>query len=167
LRIPEGLTYGPIGKDELDRWVVEGRVTAECQVREEGQSAWLGAAAIYPVLSPAAVLLAADARPAARNASPSPVPQAVGRRVLEPHRGAVILALGILSWVSCPVFGLIAWIMGNADLNRMRAGRMEMDGFTLTQAGRLLGLIHVLLIIVAFGVVVPVLFLFWASVRMM
>lgn len=64
------------------------------------------------------------------------------RRDCEPHRGAMILTFGILALVLCgPIFGPLAWIMGNNDLAEIRAGRMDRDGEGLTQAGRICGII--------------------------
>jgi len=53
---------------------------------------------------------------------------------LAPHRGSVILVLGI-----------IAWVMGNGDLREMDAGRMDPSGRGLTDAGRILGMTNVIL----------------------
>jgi len=62
----------------------------------------------------------------------------------KPHRGVLILVMGILSFVlSCFVFGIIAWVLGNGDLKEMDAGRMDPSGRGLTQAGRILGIINV------------------------
>ena len=58
-----------------------------------------------------------------------------------PHRGSVILTLGILGLVVCPLLGIAAWQMGNEDLRHMRYGRMEPSGRDLTSAGRVLGLV--------------------------
>jgi hypothetical protein len=67
---------------------------------------------------------------------------------VEPHRGAVVLVLGILSLVACAPLGLPAWIMGKNDLNAMRSGRMDRSGENMTQVGYVLGIIGTLLIIV-------------------
>lgn len=70
------------------------------------------------------------------------------RRDLAPHRGAVILTLGILSIVlSCLgiIFGPIAWAMGSTDLSEIRAGRMDPDGEGITNAGRICGIIGTIL----------------------
>lgn len=70
-----------------------------------------------------------------------------------PHRGSVILVLGILSWFVCPmILGITAWIMGNADLKEMDAGRMDATGRGLTDAGRILGLVNVVVSGLAFVV---------------
>lgn len=64
------------------------------------------------------------------------------RREHLPHRGTAILTLGILSLVICwPILGPIAWIMGNADLKEIRAGRMDPEGEGYTNAGRICGIV--------------------------
>ena len=64
---------------------------------------------------------------------------------LAPHRGGVILALGILGLVCCFICGIIAWVMGNNDLREMAAGRMDRSGQGMTQAGKICGMISVIL----------------------
>ena len=75
-------------------------------------------------------------------------PQAQGQRLLKPHRGGVVLALGILGLVVCFICGIIAWVMGNNDLKEMAAGTMDMSGQGLTQAGRICGMVSVIIPIV-------------------
>ena len=67
-----------------------------------------------------------------------------------PHRGGLILALGILGIVCCFICGIIAWVMGNGDLRQMDAGRMDPSGRGLTQAGKICGMVSVILQIVGF-----------------
>jgi len=137
MRTPEGQTYGPISKAELDAWVSEGRVTAECLLASETNPDWIHADTVYSVLQiPAAPSVAVTHRPVAR--------------YISPHRGGLILALGIISWaVGCPIFGICAWVMGNTDLREMRAGRMDTSGIGLTQAGQVIGMIHAIICIFA------------------
>ena len=78
------------------------------------------------------------------------------RRDLVPHRGGVILALGILSIVAsvlCSVFcslvgplvaaglGLPAVLLGHADLRQITSGSMDPDGEGQTRIGMILGYI--------------------------
>ena len=64
----------------------------------------------------------------------------------EPHRGTMIMILGILSLVMMPiVLGPIAWIMGNNDLKLIRAGRMDPEGESSTNTGRICGMIGTIL----------------------
>jgi hypothetical protein len=75
------------------------------------------------------------------------------RRYLAAHRGGMILAFGILALLPTGglgiIFGPLAWIMGNADLKEMRAGRMDPSGESQTNTGRILGMIATILQIVA------------------
>ncbi len=73
-------------------------------------------------------------------------PRRRSRGDFQPHRGGLILTLGILSLVCCGVFtGIPAWIMGNNDLAEIRAGRMDREGEGTTNAGRICGMIGTIL----------------------
>ena len=141
MRAPEGQTYGPVSKKDLDGWISEGRVTADCELHCEGTGLWQGAAEVYPVLRP---------QPQSATRSQSESATATRRyRHIEPHRGILILVLGILSWISCPIFGIVAWVLGNNDLREIRAGRMDPSGRGLTQAGQILGMVLVIILMCA------------------
>jgi hypothetical protein len=74
-----------------------------------------------------------------------------------PHRGMLILIFGILGLVVCNVFAPIAWIMGNGDLKEIRAGRMDPEGESLTNVGRILGIVGTILTVLSLcGVLVIV-----------
>ena len=76
----------------------------------------------------------------------------------EPHRGGLILALGLVGLlVTCPLLSVLAWILGNQDLRKMREGRMDSSGMGLTEAGRIIGMLLTLLWILVFAVAVFVL----------
>ena len=61
---------------------------------------------------------------------------------MKPHRGQLIMILGILSFVVCgPVLGPMAWIMGNNDLKEMQAGTMDPN----TKVGKICGMIATIL----------------------
>jgi hypothetical protein len=66
---------------------------------------------------------------------------------MKPHRGTLILVFGILGITVCGIFGPIAWIMGNADINEIRAGTMDPSGEQLTNIGRILGIVGTVLIV--------------------
>ncbi len=75
---------------------------------------------------------------------------------MKPHRGTLILVLGILGILLCQPVGIAAWVMGNADLKQIAAGTMDPEGKSLTQVGKILGIIAVVLMII--GLVLGVLF---------
>jgi hypothetical protein len=62
-----------------------------------------------------------------------------------PHHGVLILVFGILSWLVCFIFGIVAWIMANNDLRAMQEGRMDPTGEGMTKAGKIVGMISVIL----------------------
>jgi hypothetical protein len=75
------------------------------------------------------------------------------RRDLEPHRGGLVLALGVLSvvllftCVLCPVslvLGLAAWVMGRGDLRKMQTHVMDPAGMASTREGYLCGILGTL-----------------------
>ena len=72
----------------------------------------------------------------------------VPQQPLKPHRGVVVLVLGILGLTVCFICGIIAWVMGNNDLREMAAGTMDPSGRGITQAGKICGMISVILAIV-------------------
>lgn len=165
MQTPEGQTYGPVTRDELDRWILEGRLAADCLLASSGQGPWQGAAEIFPALGRApAPFRPQSAPPAAASPfkgsafqPPSPFADRPGNftpaadyRHLQPHRGGLILVLGILGLaVNCPIFSFMAWAMGSADLREIRAGRMDPTGEGLTRAGHILGMILSILWIVS------------------
>jgi hypothetical protein len=67
---------------------------------------------------------------------------------MKPHRGTLILVLGILGIVLCGPLGIAAWIMGNGDLKEINAGAMDPSGRSNTNAGRICGIIGTILMVV-------------------
>ncbi len=151
LRTPEGPIYGPVAPDVFERWVQEGRVTPDCAI-SAGDHRWRAAAELFPSLT-----------------NPIPVPvmpiKAESWRAGErPHRGPLILILGILSIITtCPIPGIMAWVMGSADLADMQAGRMDASGQGATQAGRFLGMAFSMVYIV--GAVIAMFVLLLVAAR--
>ena len=73
---------------------------------------------------------------------------------LEPHRGTLILVLGILSLVLCGFFtGIPAWIMGKGDLEKIKGGMMDPEGAGMTKAGMICGMICCILILISIVIV--------------
>ncbi len=70
---------------------------------------------------------------------------AASRFGARPHRGTLILVLGILGLVFCVLIGVAAWIMGRKDLADMRTGAMDSAGEGMTRAGVICGIIAVVI----------------------
>jgi hypothetical protein len=72
------------------------------------------------------------------------------RRDWEPHRGTLVLVLGILSialffFPLAILLGIAAWIMGHSDLRKMRQNQMDPVGKGSTEAGWICGIIGTIL----------------------
>ncbi len=84
------------------------------------------------------------------NQTPPPSDQ-----MLKPHRGTLILVLGILSivmsliggvvclvgWIAGLPCGIIAWVIGGRDLRAIDAGTMDPLGMGSTKSGWICGII--------------------------
>ena len=75
-----------------------------------------------------------------------------GQQTMETHRGGLILAMGIIAIIGCNCFlipGILAWVWGSGDLNKMKAGRMDRSGESLTMVGMILGITSTALAVLA------------------
>ena len=62
----------------------------------------------------------------------------------------MILTFGILSFFVCQIFGIVAWVMANGDLQEMKSGRMDPEGEGLTKAGKIISIVSLSLTAAAF-----------------
>jgi hypothetical protein len=76
------------------------------------------------------------------------------RRDCEPHRGQLLLTLGILSlvllmcWMVAVVgltLGIVAWVLARKDEQKIQAGTMDPEGRGLVQAAKVLGIVGTIL----------------------
>ena len=70
----------------------------------------------------------------------------------EDSQATTILVLGILSLVLCQVLGPFAWIMGNKELAAIDAGQRAPENRGTAQAGKILGIISTVLLILGVGI---------------
>ena len=56
------------------------------------------------------------------------------------------LIFGIMSYMVCPIiFGIIAWIFGKIELNKIKRGESSISGNAFAKAGMWLGIINVII----------------------
>jgi len=150
MRTPEGPIYGPVTWAQIDAWAGEGRIAADCELADSSSGPWRAATELIPELSGSQPAIAHE--PAPPNYPYDAAGAAETRGYVAPHRGGLLVFLGLLGFAFigiCPPFspilGLITWVMASRDLAEMRAGLMDKSGEQLTQAGWVLGLVLSLL----------------------
>lgn len=82
-----------------------------------------------------------------------------------PHRGGLVLTLGLLGLLLFAPLGIAAWILGNKDLAAMRQGAMDNSGEGMTLAGKILGILATVLMIVAILLVIGAVMIVLSSYR--
>lgn len=151
MRSTEGAEYGPVDRATLNRWFSEGRVGPGYLIRQAETGMWQGAEIFQPVAQPAGIPFASTAsNPYAATASSSAAPT-FGHMYPKADQSALVLAFGILSWFICPIFGVVAWIMGHSGLNDIRLGLVDPANKGLMQAGYYLGMINVIIYLLCGG----------------
>jgi hypothetical protein len=158
-----GEEFGPVPKSQVDTWVAEGLITPRAQVCQEGDTQWRWASDVYPQLverASAAEFASAPKdefkiEPGSGNPYASPPPTYGsssahgGYRRKRPHRGGMILTLSILGLVCCWPFSVAAWVMAAEDLRAMKQGAMDRGGEGLTQAGMIIAIVNVAILVFA------------------
>ena len=135
LRVPEGKVFGPVTLAELEHWVEEGRLDAECEIRPAESNLWQKAARRYSVLNlPEGV---GAGFPFSANSS-----QEGPETYYLTSRGGLVLLLALLGLVGfCPIFSLAAWTMAYTDLEHISAHRMNPRGRTMVLGAYYLGML--------------------------
>ncbi len=159
MRTPEGAEYGPVDRETLDRWYREGRVGGGYMIRQSESGFWQPAETMRAVNQPRAFTAtssssassASSANPYAATAAGASAADGYRNMYPKADQSGMVLAFGILSWFLCPIFGIVAWIMGQAGLKDIAAGLVDPANKGIMQAGYYLGMVHVILIMVCFG----------------
>lgn len=65
----------------------------------------------------------------------------------EQSQATTILVLGILGLICCAPLGIAAWVMGNRELQAIDAGLRNPDNRGTANAGRIIGIIATVLLV--------------------
>ncbi|MEZ6134382.1 MAG: DUF4190 domain-containing protein [Pirellulaceae bacterium] len=147
MRAPDGNEYGPVDRANLNRWFQEGRVGPQYQIRQGVAGAWQPAGAFEPSTPQAALGNSGNPYAAANPYQPArPL-----YRYPKSDQSGLILAMGILGFFVCPIFGVIAWVMGNGALKDIAAGNTDPANKGMVQAGYYLGMVSTILAVLCMG----------------
>jgi len=57
----------------------------------------------------------------------------------------IALIAGILAWFFCPfILGIVAWIMGKGEINKINNGQSPAAGLTMAKIGMWLGIVNII-----------------------
>ncbi|MDX1947635.1 MAG: hypothetical protein SFU86_19715 [Pirellulaceae bacterium] len=172
LQSADGKSFGPIPKAQLDGWVLEGLVSAGDFVLQHGDQQWRNARDVYPLLggasggfNPAGNFGGAGGGFPSFDSGGGSSSTTGTRKQKRPHRGPLILTLGLVGFFSCFPLAIAAWVMGADDLKQMRAGRMDRSGEGATTIGVVMGMISTGLAVVTILVYLVIFLAFASSVQ--
>ena len=161
---PDGSQYGPVDRPTLSRWYQEGRVGRDYKIRQSLAGPWQAADYFRPTSSSnfaaghtqtpqgfAGRSPAASPYTSSATVAPAYGGQSAAGGYAQSDRSGLVLAMGILSFFVCPIFGIVAWIMGGSALRGIAAGTYDPVNKGLIQVGYYLGIASVLLNFVCIG----------------
>ena len=130
----DGEEYGPISASDVREWQNQGRMNNESLVRYSNSRDW-------KPLSDFSEL---------NSLTPTPTQQ--GGQDFQPHRGSMILTFGIIGVACCFPFGIAAWVMGHSDIKSIDSGVMDPSGRSMTNGGKICGIISVIITVLGCGI---------------
>ncbi len=158
---------GPIPAAELKALAVDGTIGPDTLVWKDGMPDWKRAAEV-PGLLPAgnpAPAARTERRSSAGSSRPETNPYddygggyeapRRSRGMRHPDGAGVVLALGIISLITCAPLGIAAWIMGNNYMGECRRMGVEPEGTAV--AGRICGMIALGFMALSLLVIFPLL----------
>ena len=145
MKAANGQEYGPADSATLGRWFAEGRVGAGYMIRTGEYGTWQPASDFQTASLPSST------NPFAAFPTGSGLPHQQ-RQYPKSDQSGLVLAMGILSWIGfCPIFGIIAWVIGAQALRDIQEGNADPANRGLVQVGYYLGMISVILSVCCFG----------------
>lgn len=154
MRAADGNIYGPVDRPTLDRWFREGRVGAGYQIRVGEYGSWTSPDAFRPLASGTQSTLGHPASGGSSNPYAPTKPYAPGGQIRtypKADQSVLIIVMAILGFILCPLFSLIAWIMGANALKDIQAGQIDPNSKGVIQAGYYLGMLNCILALLCIG----------------
>lgn len=154
MQAANGQIYGPVDRNNLDRWFREGRVGADYQIRQGELGPWQPAIQFQPVSTATGYaqpspFAATGAYNSTQNSAFNPYVAAPmttqARPAQQSEKGVMVLVFGVLSWVFCFGFGIAAVVVGGQALREIDAGVGHPNERVMLKIGYWLGLISIVM----------------------
>ena len=152
-----GEEYGPISAKDISKWRKQGRMNSESLVRFEDSEKWQPLSSFsefsfnqtsQKLLSEAGITLDLNNESLVTQTTES---EQQDIQNFQPHRGVMILIFGIIGVACCFPFGIAAWVMGHTDIKLIDSGEMDPTGRSMTNGGKICGIISVILTVIGCG----------------
>lgn len=161
MRTENGKSYGPVNKPTLDDWYQQGRIASFHFLSSDHGQTWMAAPDIYPQLKQSTASFQPSS-PGAKRSSVNPFSDAPAQAYapyasphaamsapnnsLPPGQGGLLLTLAILGMLGCcPIFSIIALILGIREITEVNAGRLRPEAKGLAMASVIISAIALLL----------------------
>jgi hypothetical protein len=144
----DGKQYGPVGAEQIRRWLAENRVNAQTLVQTEGAPDWKSLGSI-PEFAPE-LKTVPPAPPALPSAAPAAPSKTSGLAVSS-------LVLGILGVFTCGITALIGLILGIVAMVKVSNSRGALRGNGIALAGIIVSGIFLLMIPIYAAMLLPAL----------
>ena len=138
----DGEEYGPISASDVREWQNQGRMNNESLVRYSNSRDWKPLSDFSELNSPTPT----------PTPTPTSAPAQQGGQDFQPHRGSMILTFGIIGVACCFPFGIAAWVMGHSDIKSIDSGVMDPSGRSMTNGGKICGIISVIIAVLSCGI---------------
>ncbi len=154
----DGKRYGPADVTTLQQWVREGRIAPNTTLEDEFTGTQIRAS-LLPELSH--LFPSTGAPPSDAGIGP---PRTVVSAGGPSSRATTALVLGILGILCCQFLAIPAIIIGKAEMNDVDQGMAPVEGRGMAQAGYILGIIGVVLLVLAIVYFLAMMSIGWRSV---
>ena len=127
----DGEEYGPISAIDVREWQNQGRMNNESLVRYSNSRDW---------------------KPLSDFSELNTTPTHQDGQDFQPHRGSMILTFGIIGIACFFPLGIAAWVMGHSDIKSIDSGVMDPSGRSMTNGGKICGIISVIIAVLGCGI---------------
>ncbi|MEX2288678.1 MAG: GYF domain-containing protein [Planctomycetaceae bacterium] len=133
--------YGPFSEHAIRVLVEQGQIRDGDLVWKQGFSDWKPAVQFFACQRALPQPIADSLQPTAADGFAATGSGSHPRSFVQPDRGALIVALGLIGLFICGPLCLVAWVLGAGDLGEMRSGTRDERGRGATTWGMALGVI--------------------------
>lgn len=145
--------YGPVTTDQINQWIVQGRVNAQTKAQAEGGE--------WKTLGEFPEFAATFGQRAPAAAAPPPIAPGLAPRPSGPSKTSAMavcsLVFGCLGLVSCGTFALIGLVLGIVAMGKIKKSNGTLNGHGIALAGTIVSGVFLLMLPIWAAMLLPAL----------